>query len=1129
MRHSAVDIAAALDLPSPTPEQQAVIEAGPQPLLVVAGAGSGKTETMAARVVWLVANGHVEPDQVLGLTFTRKAAAELSARITGRLRTLGRTGLWTPPIDDGTGAEVLGGTPTVSTYHAYAGRLVREHALRLGIEPEYRVLTEAGAWQLAAEAVARYDGAMDDVGKAESTIIEAVMALAGEMAEHLLGPQDVADHLDEVIARLDELPDGEGRGSLTPVRDLLVVLRERRAVLPIVARYLSLKRERDALDFADQMALAARLADTVEDVGAVERQRFRAVLLDEFQDTSEAQLALLRALFHGGAEPVALTAVGDPNQSIYGWRGASATTLSRFPVEFAAEDGPAAVLPLSTSWRNDALILEAANVTSAPLRTAHVRPLSPRPGAGAGEITVARLESLEDEAAHAARWIAARWRTPSGRRTGRTAAVLCRRRAHFPLVIDALREEGLPVEVVGLGGLLMTPEVGDLVAVLSVVQDPSRGDQLMRLLAGPVGRLGPADLDALWAWAGELRGSAGPSVAVTGSPGLAGERGGDVETPIPGDADQPDTVATAAAARDRGSDLAADSADEASLVEALDALPPPRWTAWSGARLSPAAHARLTALGDVVRALRRMTALPLVDLVGEAERALGLDIEVLSRPEHTASTARVHLDAFADVAARFAMTSDRPTLAGFLAWLEAARSQERGLELGHVETDHDAVQVLTVHAAKGLEWDVVAVPALVESVFPSHSTSSVTLLDGEWVLKGAPSDKGWLTGLDGVPYELRGDRDGLPVLDWRRATDRKSFATELEVFADDGGRYAVAEERRLAYVAFTRARTDLLLSTHFWSSRKTINVESRFLHEIRASLGDRVTTVRWADPPEPVPNAKGQLVPPDNPFLAEPVSAAWPHDPMAQRRAEVADAVDRIAALVAAEAPPAPAGDPRFDDLRLLLAEQAARRQRGPAVVDVPRHLSASAVVSLARDPEAFAMHLRRPMPAPPAVAARRGTAFHAWLEEHYARAAMVDLLDLPGSADESEAEGDLSRMKELFLASEWAERIPEEIELPIETVIDGIAIRGRIDAVFPRDDGGWTVVDWKTGAPPSGEEARVRSLQLAAYTVAFARLRGVLPEFVDGAFYYAAEGITVRPDIPGETDLLELLATVPG
>ena len=430
MQHSALDIATALEMPPPTDEQAAVIEAGARPLLVVAGAGSGKTETMAARVVWLVANGLVDPDQVLGLTFTRKAAAELSQRIAKRLRGLERAGIWTPPADDGTGAEVLGGTPTVSTYHAYAGRLVREHALRVGIEPEFRILTEAGAWQLAAEAVSRWDGPMDDVVKSEATVIQAVMALAGEMAEHVRTPGEVMEHLDAVLARLDALPDGEGRGSLTAARDAVAVLRERRTVLPIVEAFLALKRERESLDFADQMAIAARLTRSVPAVGEIERERFRAVLLDEFQDTSEAQLELLRSLFHHPG--VALTAVGDPNQSIYGWRGASATTLLRFPSEFAGDAGPADVLPLSTSWRNDSLILDAANAVAAPLATEHVQPLRPGPGAGVGTIEVARLETAEEEADHLAGWIAAHWFSPSGRRTGRSAAVLCRRRSTFP-------------------------------------------------------------------------------------------------------------------------------------------------------------------------------------------------------------------------------------------------------------------------------------------------------------------------------------------------------------------------------------------------------------------------------------------------------------------------------------------------------------------------------------------------------------------------------------------------------------------------------------------------------------------------------------------------------------------------
>ncbi len=1147
-RYTAVDIATALDQPTPTVEQQAVIESGPRPLLVVAGAGSGKTETMAARVVWLVANGLVEPDQILGLTFTRKAAAELSQRIGQRLRALARTGLWTPPTDDGTGAEVLGGTPTVSTYHAYAGRLVREHALRVGIEPEFRMLTEAGAWQLAAEAVSRYDGPMDEVAKAESTVIDAVMSLAGEMAEHVRVPHEVTQHLDAVIARWEALPDGEGRGALSGVVTALGVLRERRAVLPVVQRYLDLKRERESLDFADQMAVAAGLSRTVPEVGTVERSRFRAVLLDEFQDTSEAQLSLLHSLFHGGVDPVALTAVGDPNQSIYGWRGASATTLARFPDEFADGGGPAAVLPLSTSWRNDALILEAANVTAAPLAAAHVQPLRPRPGAGRGTVAVARLDSIVDEAAHLADWIAAGWRSPSGRRTSASAAVLCRRRSHFPFVIDALRARGLPVEVVGLGGLLMTPEIGDLVATLWVVQDPSRGDQLMRLLTGPVARLGSADLDALWAWARELHDQPWRPGAAPGRQAMIPVV--DDHTPEP----SPETAeaAEAAEAADdadagepaapvggrQGEDLAPDSADVASLVDALGELPRPGWVGRGGVRLSPVGRDRLAGLGSALRGLRRLTAAPLVDLVAEAERAVGLDIEVLSRPEYTASTARVHLDAFADVAARYSMSADRPTLAGFLAWLEAARAQERGLDAGHIESDSEAVQVLTIHAAKGLEWDLVAVPGLVESVFPDHKVTGVVRDGQEWVGSGAPKDLGWLTGIDSVPYDLRGDRDGLPHLDWAGAPDRKALGRAIEAFGLAGGSHAVAEERRLAYVAFTRARSAMLLSTHVWgATKKTVSVPSRFLLELCDALGDRLEVTSWCAAPEPIADAKGKLGPPSNPHLAQAISGQFPYDPMGARRADLARVVDRLVARATAGegsgeggGPEAGGpGDPRHDELRLLLAERDAARADRPVLVDVPRHLSASAVVSFARDPESFALGLRRPMPGPPAVAARAGTAFHAWIEQHYARATIVDLLDLPGSADDApDEDASLPRMKDLFLASEWADRIPEEIEMSVETLVDGIAVRGRIDAVFARDDGGWTVVDWKTGRRPTGRDAEVRALQLGAYALAWARLRQVSPDLVDAAFYYAGEGVTVRPHLPGEEQLVALLATVP-
>ena len=1091
--HTACGVARALGLPDPTDEQVAVIEAPPhEPLLVVAGAGSGKTETMSARVVWLVANEHVEPDQVLGLTFTRKAATELSERITSRLARLRRAGVWEPRPDDGE-AETLGGTPTVSTYHSYAGRLVREHALRLGHESDARLLSEAAAWQYAADVVQSHDGDMTRVTRAETTITAAVIDLAGEMAEHLLTTEDVRAHLTEVIDALERVPRGDSRVTKdlpADTRRMRDDLRERLAILPIVDAFQQLKRRRDAMDFADQMALAARLASSFPDIGVIERTRFRAVLLDEFQDTSEAQLTLLRHLFVPRSGAAHVTAVGDPHQSIYGWRGASATTLSRFPREFAPSTGAKVeVLPLSTSWRNDHDVLGVANRVAEPLRTASrvpVAPLRASPTAGPGRVSAARLPTVEDEAAHVADWVRARQEAGAA-----TAAVLCRKRSQFAPVIDALEARDMPYEVVGLGGLLLTPEVEDVVALLHVVQDPSRGDHLMRLLTGPPCRLGPADIDALAACARQQQEARDPARA------------------------------------DRVREQAPDAADTPSLVEAIEDLPAPDWVSAEGRRLSGPAHERLTALRRIIRRLRTMTALPLADLVGEAERSLGLDIEVLARPGYSPAAARAHLDAFADVADGFTVSADRPNLAGFLGWLDAALSEERGLDKGYIEASPDAVQVLTVHGAKGLEWDAVAVPGLVEGTFPAHSANRSRWRDGQWETS-TPGDRAWIGGLSGVPFDIRGDVDGLPRLDWAAAVDFADIERRVKDFARAAGEHGIAEERRLAYVALTRARHDLLLTASVWSSPSTPRVTSRFLEELASGeLGDLPVVIgTWADMPDGSdPEASA------NPRSTEPVRAMWPRDDVAARRVALASGARAVRSAL--EDPPPSSGE-MIDEVDLLLAERDRRRSGTAEVVEVPRHLSTSAVVALATDANAYARWVRRPLPEPPRLAARRGTAFHAWVEQHFARAAIVDVLELPGSADDDPGDdADLSTMKEHFLGSEWAARTPLEIEVAVETVIDGIAVRGRIDAVFPhdegRDEGAVTIVDWKTGMPPEPGTGEARILQLAAYRIAYARLRGLDPESVGAAFFYASSGETVWPALPDEDDLVKVLRTVPG
>ena len=375
IRYAPAQLARLLGVAEPTAEQAAVISATPGPMAVIAGAGSGKSETMAARLVWLVANGLATPERVLGLTFTRKAAAELAQRVRVRLDGLrgagfagGGAGSAGGGAADGAQAgDDLLGDPVVSTYHAYAGRLVADNALREALEPSLRLITPAVAWQLAARVVASYDGPMDAVSWAPASVTAAVLDLSGELAEHLRGPDDVRAAGEWLARRYGEL----SRPSAL-ARKIIECQQTREQLLPLVAAYAAAKAAREVIDYGDQMALAARIAAAHPEVGAAERARYQVVLLDEYQDTSHAQLVLLRALF-GGGHPV--TAVGDPCQSIYGWRGASAGNLLRFAADFPPRGGgPAPVRLLSTSFRNTGRVLDAAAAVSSSAQTTVPRP-----------------------------------------------------------------------------------------------------------------------------------------------------------------------------------------------------------------------------------------------------------------------------------------------------------------------------------------------------------------------------------------------------------------------------------------------------------------------------------------------------------------------------------------------------------------------------------------------------------------------------------------------------------------------------------------------------------------------------------------------------------------------------------
>ena len=1064
-----IELSRLLKLPAPTRQQAEVIAAPVGPMLVVAGAGSGKTETMAARVVWLVANGHARPEQILGLTFTRKAAGELSHRIRQRLGQLVRR----LARDD-----LIAGEPTVATYHSYAARVVREHGVRAGFEPSARLLTEAACWQLADAVVRAYDGDMTAVSSAPSTVVDAILHLAGDLAEHLREPAEVAAWTGRFFAEV-----GSKTGKMAkPVRDVLSRQQARLQLLPLIRQYGEKKALLEAMDFGDQLSRAARVATAHEEVGLVERDRFRIVLLDEYQDTSHAQVVLLRALF-GGGHPV--TAVGDPCQSIYGWRGASAGTLDRFPTEFPFLDGsPAALLSLTTSWRNRPEILDVANTLSAPLRSSGARVAELAPAdvlaepASTATVHCALLDTYLEESAWVADRVLASWRLAAKVEDDTfpydipvedrpSTAILVRTRAQIPALENALRSRGLPVEVVGLGGLLDTPEVRDVVSTMRVLADPAEGAALLRILTGPRWRIGPRDLVALYRRARSL---------------AAARRHGD-------DAAEPEL---------------ADRLDEAVLVEALDDLGDP-------ARYSPEGHRRFAHLAVELRSLRRRLDQPLPGLVADLERVTGLDVEVAARPGD-AGLARGHLDAFSNIAARFAAESEGATLSAFLAFLAAAENEERGLAPGEVEVVAGAVQILTAHAAKGLEWDVVAVAGLTADVFPGASNAG----------------DHWLRGLGVLPFPLRGDRGGLPVLDLSAVTDVKGVVGALEAFNRDWREHDVREERRLAYVAVTRPRRLLLASGYWWGEAvKRARGPSVFLEEIRERcLAGAGSVDVWADKPE----ADAQ-----NPTATDVPSASWPADPLGPRRPqlEAAAALVRsfdLAAPVPETTDPIVAG--WVAETELLLAERArlAPRADAPVEVGLPGHLSVSQLVALRRDPQRLARTLRRPLPSRPDPYARRGTAFHHWLEQRFRGERLLDLNELPGAADDDAApDAALADLQERFLDSEWADRVPLDVEVPFASVIAGVVVRGRMDAVYRYPDGRYDVVDWKTGGRPGGVDATAAAVQLAAYRLALAELRGVPLEQVGAAFFYVRDGLTVRPaDLLDADGLLALITALP-
>lgn len=766
------DVSEAVGIPF-SDQQLRAICAPLEPAAIIAGAGSGKTTVMAARVVWLVGTGQVRAEQVLGLTFTRKAAAELGSRI--------RKALLKSGIVDSEELEDAG-DPTVSTYDSFANRLVAEHGLRLGIDGAPRMLTRAGRHRLAERVVTTAPGPFPGLSRLNpTTVIERLLQLDSELTSHLVEPDLLVGHSTEFCVAVDESPRNRMKNVFQNLSKAASIAAERAELVDLVSEYRKLKRDLGFVEYADQMATAARLASQIMEVGATLRQQFKVVLLDEYQDTSSAQALLLRSLF-GGGHPV--TAVGDPHQAIYGWRGAAASNILSFASTFNRTDGsPALTYALTVNRRSGQVILDAANRLAKPLRGSAPdelgqvdNELQAPPGNASGEIMTASFDSWHDEVSWVADQIVALHDSGRAKRWS-DIAVLSRQNAEIGVIYSALVERGVPAEIVGLGGLLSVPEVADVVATLKVIADPTANSSLIRLLTGSRWRLGPGDLAVLGARAGELVDSRRVGVNT------------DQEGSVRADAD---------------------SSWAASLVEALS-------NPGQGPYSEQGRH-RISQLAIELKHLRRHSDEPVENLVRRVISTLGLEVELLLLGQQGTT----QIDAFLAAVGDYTDVDGDGSLVGFLAYLDAEQQYDVGLELASLEPE-DAVRLATVHRAKGLEWSVVFLPALAEGVFPNDRVSD-----------------NWLTSAQSLPADLRGDADSIPQLVDVTGAAADEFGAALK-------REARRSEDRLAYVAVTRAKHVLVATTHAWEgTRANHRKPSPYLDTIQ-SAEDRVLAEEVSD------------------------------------------------------------------------------------------------------------------------------------------------------------------------------------------------------------------------------------------------------------------------------------------
>lgn len=1086
----------------PTAEQAKVISAPHTSSLVVAGAGAGKTETMAARVVWLIANKICRPDEILGLTFTKKAASELEARIRTRLYQLMMSPLCTGiGADEELAAVLRDSSPEISTYDSYAGSLVRSYGLLAGVETAGGIVGSTAFSQHVHAIVSDPDAQVPE-GIAISTVVDNVRTLFNQLTDNLLPPERATYYLQ------DSLPwqgcPSDASSGVEKVIESIEAAHENRLILAKLVEKLAARlREQGVFTFGGQMLLATELVDNFPKVVTTERAVFTTVLLDEYQDTNHAQRVLLTSLFGGSQAGTAVTAVGDPMQCIYGWRGASISNILQFCTDFPlANAQPSPRNHLTTSWRNPEHVLSLVNEFSHDMRSAegmHVPDLLPRAGAPLGDIRAAFVNTTVAESDWIAEQMASIWRTDSA---PPSAAVLISRNEHAQPVAQALHRRGIPYEILSLGSALDNAKVQDALSLLVAVLEPESARGWSLLLTNQRYPFGADDIRCISRHVRQENSSAAAEQP---------QQSDDIPRMVQQMAEQLRAPASA---------CIADIIFSSALLEDLSEA-----GAWNLRRL----HA------DIAR-VRKLLGMPLAEIISGLESIVdGSDISCSSQHGAEASAAAASFRVLHQLAAN-AGSSTRMTIGEFLHFLTLAQDEQGDEAHQKIAGSPGKVHILTIYGAKGLEWEAVAVPAMNEKIISGRSLNS-----------------DWRKSMQFLPAHMRGDRDsntgghGYPSLADRIMKFPQDSIEQRAAFLTSGGdknvsstgdeselsRIAQArvvgydtvmkqrddeEMRRLLYVAMTRTEHYLFLSGHRWKyGRKTPYKTSPFFTQVLDIMS------KISIPVDVSSYDKGLT---DELPETEVDPIAWPEP----RETVSPQLRERILHRTLTETTD---DDHEIALLRQWVEVYCTDQLDSPTDTArlVPTRLTASEVVSLSSDSDRFLKQRARPVPLQPNPYARKGTQFHTWLENRLQPQSLLSLEDLPGASDEGAEDADLEALKDSYNESSWAAMTPYAVEAGFDFTLAGTHFTGRIDAVYLHNDGTWSVIDWKTGQLPTASKLEHINMQLAIYRIGWAERissmtgKSVDPSEVKAGFHYVRFNTTVYPShIGGRDDIIALL-----